>query len=51
MDSPNTPPRMPPEAEFDFRLKALLDLKQQMQFLHARLQFIKLMLKLGVRWE
>jgi hypothetical protein len=49
MNLPDTPRRMPPEAEFEFRLQALLDLKREMQALHARLEFIRLMLKFGVR--
>ena len=50
MDTPDTPRRAPPEADFDFRLQALLDLKQEMHDLHARLEYVRLMLKLGVRF-
>ena len=49
MDTPNTPRQALPDADFDFRLQALLDLKQQMHDLHARLEYVRLMLKLGVR--
>jgi len=49
MDSPNQPRGSLPEIAFEARLQALRDLKRELQFLHARLEYIRLMLKLGAR--
>jgi hypothetical protein len=49
VDSPHTPRGLPQDTNFDARLLKLLALKREMELLHAQLQCLKLMLKLGVR--
>jgi hypothetical protein len=48
MDSPATPRRLPRDTSFEARLEALLEIKRDMLALHARLEYLQLMLKLGV---
>ena len=50
MDLPK-PPRdvVPQVANWEARTLALLKLKQEMQLLHARLEYLRIILKVGVR--
>ena len=43
MNTHPTPPKLPPQAE---KLLALVDLRDQLQVLHARLEYLRLMLRL-----
>ena len=49
MDSPTPPRQTPPGSENDPRTLAWLDLKRELQLLHARLEYVRLMLKLEAR--
>ena len=49
MDSPK-PPRQPPQgSDNDPRTLAWLELRRELQLLHARLEYVRLMLKLEAR--
>jgi len=49
MDSPSTPRGLPQATDFEARLQALLKIRHEMEMLHARLEYVRLLLKLGVR--
>jgi hypothetical protein len=53
MNSPSrpdgTPSQQPRALSLEERTQALLELRRQMQELHARLEYLRLMLKLGVK--
>ena len=49
MDSPCTPRGLPQATDFEARLQALLKIRHEMEMLHARLEYVRLLLKLGVR--
>lgn len=49
MDSPNTPRGTPHATDFEAKTLAMLKLKHEMELLHARLEYLKLVLKMGVR--
>jgi hypothetical protein len=52
MDKPKAPNAKPEDRRpmtVEERTLVLLQLRQQMQELHARLEFLKLMIRLGVR--
>jgi hypothetical protein len=45
MNPPQTPPPMPLSDELEMRLQALRKLRRQMLALHARLEYLRLMLR------
>jgi hypothetical protein len=49
MDTPDTPRETPPGADLGAKLHAWLDLKREMESLHAQVEYVRLLLKLGVR--
>lgn len=49
MESKNTPATAADTAAASAQLQALLELKAQMERLHAELEYVRLMLKVGVR--
>jgi hypothetical protein len=49
MEPQNTPRETPQGADLDTRVLAWLQLKEQMQQVHAQLEYVKLMLKLGMK--
>lgn len=49
MDTPNTPRETRQNPDLDAKVQAWLALKQEMELLHARVEYVRLMLKLGVR--
>ena len=49
MDSPTPPRPTPAGGDHDPRTLAWLDLKRELQLLHARLEYVRLMLKLEAR--
>lgn len=48
MDSPAAPHEPPRDTSLEARRQALLDIKRDMLRLHARLEYLRLMIKLGV---
>jgi hypothetical protein len=50
MNSPTPSDPVPPsqEAEHEARMRACLELRREMEELHARLQYLRLLIKLGV---
>ena len=51
MESQQPPRGIPQDADFSARLQALHNIKQEMEQLHAHLQYLRLMLRLGVRLQ
>ncbi len=49
MDADNTPRNTPQSTDPAARMQAWIDLRQELEQLHARLEYLRLMLKLGVR--
>lgn len=50
MESPNTPRELPPIAPAAAaQLEAMIELHEEMKKLHAQVEYIALMLKLGLR--
>jgi len=49
MESPNERKQGSQDTDFDRKLQAWLELKREMEVLHARVQYLNLMLRLGVR--
>ena len=49
MESHDTPGAQPPSTAAAEQLQALLELKAQLQRLHAELEYVRLMLKVCVR--
>jgi hypothetical protein len=48
MDKPDTP-REKQDAPLDAKVQAWLELKREMEALHAQVEYVRLLLKLGVR--
>ena len=48
MDTPNNP-RETQDAQLDAKVQAWLELKREMETLHAQVEYVRLLLKLGVR--
>ncbi|HEY0819419.1 MAG TPA: hypothetical protein VGD46_11620 [Rhizobacter sp.] len=48
MDTPKQPANPQPSPELQARVAKWLELKQEMEALHAQLEYARLMLKLGV---
>jgi hypothetical protein len=48
MDADHTP-QQPSSSNDTARVKAWIELRQELEQLHARLEYLRLMLKLGVR--
>jgi hypothetical protein len=48
MDTPNTPREAPQSTDLDAKLHAWLELKREMESLHAQVEYVRLLLKLGV---
>lgn len=51
MDMPNSPPKRPTSEEsfeLENKLRAMQDLQREMATLHARLEYVRMLLKLGV---
>ena len=48
MDTPDTP-RETQNAQLKTKLEAWLELKREMEALHAQVEYVRLLLKLGVR--
>jgi hypothetical protein len=51
MESPNDRKGVPQATDFDKQLQAWLELKREMELLHARVQYLNLILRLGVRFQ
>lgn len=49
MDTPNTPRDARPDQDLDARVQAWLELKREMETLHAKVEYVRLLLKMGVR--
>jgi hypothetical protein len=49
MESPSDRREVPQGTDFDKRLQDWLELKREMEILHAQAQYLRLILKLGVR--
>jgi hypothetical protein len=49
MDTPDTPRDSYRIPNLESRVHALLELKREMEALHAQVEYIRLLLKLGVR--
>jgi hypothetical protein len=49
MDADKPPRKSSPSNDSDARVLAWIELKQELEQLHARLEYLRLMLKLGVR--
>jgi hypothetical protein len=49
MDTPNTPRETRQGADQEAKLHAWLELKREMESLHAQVEYVRLLLKLGVR--
>lgn len=49
MDTPNTPRDTRPDQGLDARVQAWLELKREMEALHAKVEYVRLLLKMGVR--
>lgn len=49
MDTPNPPRETRPTTDLDAKVQAWLALKHEMELLHARVEYVRLLLKLGVR--
>jgi hypothetical protein len=49
MDSPNTPREQPDSTSIEAKTRAWLQLKQEMEELLATMEYVALMLRLGVR--
>jgi hypothetical protein len=47
--SPASPDRLPQDDVLDPRTRALCELRHRLGELHAQLEYLKLMLKLGIR--
>jgi hypothetical protein len=47
--TPSNPVPVPQGTPFEATARALLELRQEMERLHAQLQYLKLLRKLGVR--
>lgn len=48
MDTPNSP-RETHDSPLDAKVQAWLELKREMEALHAQVEYVRLLLKLGVR--
>ncbi len=51
MNNPNNPPPRPSsqdDLELETKLRAMQELQREMATLHARLEYVRMMLKLGV---
>jgi len=48
MNTPNTPREPQQSTELDAKIHAWLELKREMESLHAQVEYVRLMLKLGV---
>ena len=48
MDTPNNP-RETQDAQLNAKVEAWLELKREMEALHAQVEYVRLLLKLGVR--
>ena len=51
MESPNDRREVPRGTDFEERLQAWLELKREMELLHAHAQYLSLILRLGVRLQ
>lgn len=51
MESPNDRREVPRGTDFEERLQAWLELKREMELLHAHAQYVSLILRLGVRLQ
>lgn len=51
MEPKNTPREEPKGMDADARMRAMIELKRELEFLHARLEYVRLMLKLGARLQ
>ncbi len=49
MDTPNTPRGTHHDPELEARVQAWLELKREMEALHAKVEYVRLLLKMGVR--
>lgn len=47
--TPTSPDRLPSDDVLDARTRALCELRHRLGELHAQLEYLKLMLKLGIR--
>jgi hypothetical protein len=51
MDTPRTPTPHQPNVHLQAKVAQWLELKREMEALHAKLEYTRLMLKLGVRGQ
>ena len=49
MEPLNQPPRTPQGADLEARVQAWIQLRDQMRHVEAQLEYVRLMLKMGVR--
>jgi hypothetical protein len=49
MDAPNTPRKPPSDPDFEAKTRAWLELKREMEQLHANVEYLRLILKMGVK--
>ncbi len=49
MDTPNTPRETRHDSDLNAQLQAWLELKREMEVLHAKVEYVRLLLKMGVR--
>lgn len=49
MESPHTPREEPQRTDLEAKTLAWLELKHEMEKLHARIEYVRLILRLGVR--
>jgi len=49
MDTPNTPREPQQSTHLEAKALAWLELKREMQSLHAQIEYVRLLIKLGVR--
>lgn len=49
MDAPQAPRKQPADQDFDAKTRAWLELKREMEQLHASVEYLRLILKMGVK--
>ena len=49
MESPKPPRQSPDDKDFDAKTQAWLELKREMELLHANVEYLRLILKMGVK--
>jgi hypothetical protein len=49
MESPKPPRQSPDDKDFDAKTQAWLELKREMEQLHASVEYLRLILKMGVK--